>query len=386
MCRTRRLLSFRGLNAYRFSRGRRTIFRETQTSQNKSSTPKGTAMNKRLEKRKSKRARRRFASLLAACVLGLATTSGCSYWRDVLSPYNEVGCCTLTTFKARSMAKRIWREQYAHCYGNAAHGKDIRQGFIDGFVDTSMGGNGCPPLVPPTSYCAIGRKPNATAWFQGYPLGIAAAESTGSCNMCQTGISPALIACMKNEECTPGCIPCQTYDNEHEMLPGDPLFEAIEDGANIQAPLVNEAPQAPMDIDAGILDSEADEASPFDKESDEPTLEDMEKDEPTETPADADASASEKAKAIERAIDEATSELEPVSPSAKEPKMRKPVDPLPPSATNVSPNAGDRDAASSFVWPPKERKTNRHNTPPRPVVGEPVEEIDPTVDPEPETP
>ena len=164
-------------------------------------------------RRNGLRERRVFLAHIASiAVIGLTLgATGCtssSPFSTVFAPYQESGNCLTTNLRASMIARKIWRQKYAHCYGRATHAKDIRNGFVDGFVDKCLGGDGCPPLVPPKSYCAFGRKIEANRWFQGYPLGVAAAESSGACGMCQTPVHPSLSAHLAMPACSPGCVPC----------------------------------------------------------------------------------------------------------------------------------------------------------------------------------
>ncbi len=147
--------------------------------------------------------------LIAIVAMGcMLPTVGCHTFREgIMSPFTLASCSIGPNRQAKATAHRLWRERYAHCYG--ANSNDIRKGFVDGFVDTAEGGNGCTPLVPPSHCCGIGKQPNAKCWFQGYPLGVAAARSCGASEWAKTAISPDLAACMANEQCTPGCVPCQ---------------------------------------------------------------------------------------------------------------------------------------------------------------------------------
>ena len=148
--------------------------------------------------------------LIVLTIGSLVVLSGCStssYCKQVLQPYTEMGSCLKTDLHARLEAQQLWRSKYAHCYGRLNNARDIRRGFIDGFVETANGGSGTAPIVPPEKYCGIGRKVQANCWYQGYPLGVAAAESTGAANWRKSTISPALAACFATPHCSPGCVP-----------------------------------------------------------------------------------------------------------------------------------------------------------------------------------
>ncbi|MFG0253910.1 MAG: hypothetical protein ACF787_02235 [Rhodopirellula sp. JB053] len=146
-------------------------------------------------------------------VVATVTTSGCSYYGNAfcaaVSPYENIHCEAITEFRARVRARSIWASKYAKCYAKHCNVKDIRTGFVDGFVDTCLGGDGCPPLFAPNGSCGLGlRDQCAAAWFQGYPLGVAAAESCGCGRLLKhSRVNPALLSCGE-PACNPGCEPC----------------------------------------------------------------------------------------------------------------------------------------------------------------------------------
>ncbi|MBB3209680.1 hypothetical protein FHS27_005520 [Rhodopirellula rubra] len=146
-------------------------------------------------------------------VVVTATTSGCSYYGNAfcaaVSPYENIQCEAISEFQARIRARSIWASKYSKCYAKHCNVKDIRTGFIAGFVDTCLGGDGCPPLFAPNGGCGLGlRDQCAAAWFQGYPLGVAAAESCGCGRLLRNSrVNPALFSCGE-PACNPGCAPC----------------------------------------------------------------------------------------------------------------------------------------------------------------------------------
>lgn len=111
--------------------------------------------------------------------------------------------------RARMRARSIWREKYADCYDSRQNAHHVKRGFIDGFVDTALGGKGCPPLIAP-QYCFSSKSPMAGhAWFEGFPLGVVSAESVGADRWSRTIVlSPHLTACFANQGCNAGCVPC----------------------------------------------------------------------------------------------------------------------------------------------------------------------------------
>jgi hypothetical protein len=68
---------------------------------------------------------------------------------------------------------------------------DYRRGFIEGYCSTALGGDGCTPVVPSSRYWGW-RYQNSTgaecvaAWYQGYPMGVAAATQVGGNYQIQT--------------------------------------------------------------------------------------------------------------------------------------------------------------------------------------------------------
>ena len=151
--------------------------------------------------------------ILCTSLALVATASGCSYYGNafcaVASPYETVQCEAVSEFRARIRARSIWASKYANCYKNHCNVKDIRDGFVDGFVDTCLGGDGCPPLFAPNGGCGLGlRDKCSAAWFQGYPLGAAAAESCGCGRRLRNSlVNPALLGCQQG--CNAGCCPCE---------------------------------------------------------------------------------------------------------------------------------------------------------------------------------
>ena len=143
--------------------------------------------------------------------LALVTiSSGCSYTSSTLSALslNDWGCCCCEDLDTRIAARRAWKQGYAHCYRNHCARRDVRDGFVYGYVKACTGGDTCPPLFAPESNCMIGgRDRNAAAWFQGFPLGVIAAEKRG-CVPAKL-VNPEYYGCNANQGCNPGCEPCQ---------------------------------------------------------------------------------------------------------------------------------------------------------------------------------
>lgn len=122
-------------------------------------------------------------------------TSGCSTFQAAMQPTEYEWSRGVHAAKARLAAGRVWRQKYADCYAKSANYHDLRHGFIDGFVERSLGGDGCEPVLPPMRYlgCKTGlsnRSCAIDAWYSTYPLGAAAAESCGYADWWQLHIPP----------------------------------------------------------------------------------------------------------------------------------------------------------------------------------------------------
>src|SRR6056297_2647219 len=90
-----------------------------------------------------RRRRHRLAiGMLPVTLIGmLISLTGCvsgPTMRSALAPYEESKARHVIETRARLKSRAVWADKYAHCYGNRSNVEDIRQGFIDGFVDTAM--------------------------------------------------------------------------------------------------------------------------------------------------------------------------------------------------------------------------------------------------------
>jgi hypothetical protein len=89
----------------------------------------------------------------------------------------------MVDYRNRVWAARAWLcrkgEFASHCYP-----ADLEAGFRQGYEDVAAGGSGCLPAVCPQSYWgwqyqSADGQARMNAWFEGYPLGVQAAEQDG---------------------------------------------------------------------------------------------------------------------------------------------------------------------------------------------------------------
>ncbi len=136
--------------------------------------------------RRTLRSRRVRCLLIAATVASLISPStGCMFISNAqraLSRHDGIDEF-MVDYRNRAWAARAWlcrKGQFAsHCYP-----ADLEAGFRQGYEDVAAGGTGCLPAVCPQSYwgwqyqSADGQS-RMNAWFEGYPLGVQAAEQDG---------------------------------------------------------------------------------------------------------------------------------------------------------------------------------------------------------------
>ncbi|MDG2220739.1 MAG: hypothetical protein P8L85_05130 [Rubripirellula sp.] len=165
---------------------------------------------------RTRKRRKLVRQLVALACLGLfvAESTGCTLTRGTVNALRNSDCVDefMIGYRNRAMAEKAW-----HCrkdrFGNQPYGHEYKEGFIDGYVEIAGGGLGCCPKIAPSRYwgwkyqSATGRQA-VNAWFEGYPMGVQAAEQEGignwgriqtigaptaggvggSCNSCGTGI------------------------------------------------------------------------------------------------------------------------------------------------------------------------------------------------------
>lgn len=121
----------------------------------------------------------------------LAAGTGCSTLNGLQQAVSHSDCIDdfLVSHRNRAWAAQAWHREKAH-HGNRRHIADFRKGFLDAYAAVADGGDGCTPAIAPSEYwgwkyqSAEGQE-KVGAWFAGYPLGAAAAETDGLGNWSQ---------------------------------------------------------------------------------------------------------------------------------------------------------------------------------------------------------
>ena len=119
---------------------------------------------------------------LGAMSLGL---TGCSVMSGACKSIRQQECLDefMIGYRNSALAAKAWH-RVKHCYKNKTYYNDFRSGFFDGYADVAAGGPGCVPAVAPTSYWGWRYQSRdgqaaVNAYFEGYPLGVKAAEQDG---------------------------------------------------------------------------------------------------------------------------------------------------------------------------------------------------------------
>ena len=228
------------------------------------------------------RSHRLVQGMLPVTLIGMIVSfTGCAYVpnvRSTVAPYRTSSCQCVSDMKLRWRARSIWKEKYEHCYGNRANARDIKEGFISGYIATANGGSGCPPIMAPQRYscglaCLTHRKPVGTFWFEGYPLGVAAAEACEGAKCYSSSLNPQLLACMNDQGCNPGCRPCEAPTDcgcgqagcngecESQVIFGA-TADAVRNGlADSDGAVVIEHSTAPVPIPTDVIESESTEGN-----------------------------------------------------------------------------------------------------------------------------
>lgn len=148
--------------------------------------------------RRRTRVSRLFGSLLLAA--SVVPSTGCSFWSGIQRNLSRQEGLDefMVSYRNSAWAARAW-----HCsreiHRGHAYLSDLEAGFRQGYEDVAAGGTGCLPLICPQSYwgwqyqSADGQN-RMNAWFEGYPLGVKAAEQDGIAHWGAVGTSLAPVS------------------------------------------------------------------------------------------------------------------------------------------------------------------------------------------------
>lgn len=125
-------------------------------------------------------------SIMITC-LGISALgmTGCTLGSGATRALCDTECIDdfMIGYRNRAMAERAWHCR-RHLICDKRYTREYKDGFIAGYLDIASGGNGCTPAVAPSKflgwqYQTPGGRCAVNAWFQGFPLGVKAAEEDG---------------------------------------------------------------------------------------------------------------------------------------------------------------------------------------------------------------
>ncbi len=131
------------------------------------------------------RKRARTLILLAGIGLTLLPSTGCNIVTNLRTQFKHNSALDdfLIDYRNDAWAAKAWHCR-KHRFGNRRNLKDLEAGFRAGYMAIAEGGNGCVPAVCPQAYWGFqyqdcNGQARMNSWFEGYPLGVAAAEEDG---------------------------------------------------------------------------------------------------------------------------------------------------------------------------------------------------------------
>jgi len=117
------------------------------------------------------------------CLVVLSLATGC------LSQIRDEFDDTRVAYFNHNLAWMAYRES-SDCYQYIDCPKSFKLGFEAGFIAVANGGNGCPPVFPPSSKIfSLAWLDDGTpedrrnAWYDGYSHGVLAANQTGAADI-----------------------------------------------------------------------------------------------------------------------------------------------------------------------------------------------------------
>ena len=153
--------------------------------------------------------------VLSLALLMVAQSIGCS-------SVSSLGFGEAITVAYRDLvwARRAFNLRFGNC--DRPYAEHFQSGFCAGYIDTSNGGDGFVPALPPAEYRGVEYQSVDGAqcvntWFEGYPAGVAAAKQDKAGNFHDVMISKLVNAAIqqeKTENLLPQDIPIVNAHNE----------------------------------------------------------------------------------------------------------------------------------------------------------------------------
>ncbi|EMI58504.1 putative secreted protein [Rhodopirellula sallentina SM41] len=162
--------------------------------------------------------------------------AGCTMWSGLQMKLNNNECIDdfMISHRNKVMATRAWL-RIRHCYRGHRYAKDLRAGFIAGYLEVATGGSGCTPTVVSPQYWGWRHQSGngqaaVNAWFEGFPLGVKAAEEDGigHYNMIRLNAVPHMTSNMTGTAAPTPAVPAPM-----PMQAGLPAGIVLEEGETL---------------------------------------------------------------------------------------------------------------------------------------------------------
>ncbi len=223
-------------------------------------------------KRSRRTARIGIGAVWATAITGalVAPMAGCTALRNMGSQLSHAEYLDEFMIAYRNSA---WSAKAWNCRKKRFHRhrflSDMEAGFRQGYEDVAAGGDGCVPTVCPQSYwgwqyqTADGQS-RMNAWFEGYPLGVQAAEEDGIGHWSQLRVNmPApLPASMsqaaqgRSEQGSGVGMPLAGLESEEPTLIPAPQPIPLQAAPVAPPAVVSPLPTEPKAIAPAIIDSD----------------------------------------------------------------------------------------------------------------------------------
>jgi hypothetical protein len=156
------------------------------------------SISKRSHRSARRSSRTKKLLLLATAGLLLYPSVGCTMATGLGSQLSHTEFLDdfMVGYRNQAWAAKAWHCR-KHRFCNKQYLDDVERGFRDGYESVAKGGNGCMPAVCPSSYWGwqyqtSDGQARMNAWFEGFPLGVQAAEQDGIGHWSQVRTSMAV--------------------------------------------------------------------------------------------------------------------------------------------------------------------------------------------------
>lgn len=160
----------------------------------------------------------------------LLTSTGCTMVSGISRKFSSSECLDemILSMRNRAYSAKAWYK-VKHRYKCHRYVNDFCAGFRAGYEDVANGSDGCTPAIAPREYWSWRYQSpegqaKVAAWFEGYPLGVKAAEQCGIGYWGQIQTTMPMNA-------GDGCPEGMDCGNKPQHDPSKPYLEGLPPGA-----------------------------------------------------------------------------------------------------------------------------------------------------------